>query len=129
MLSEREWADSFERLEKGESSYEQEARRLGVGKGTVHRHHMEYLRHKIEEARSELERSIAKQTEVKGRLAELEQEYARREQQKKTELEQKLGPLRKELEMVTGQIRELREGAMRRGAYIRPDLGICIAWD
>jgi DNA repair exonuclease SbcCD ATPase subunit len=56
MPTELEWAEAFRRLDCGESSYEAEARRLGVGKGTVYRHHIAALQRRINVKKSELSR-------------------------------------------------------------------------
>jgi len=77
MPTEREWAEAFKRLDSEISSYEAEAKRLGVGKGTVYRHHIAELQRKINMEKSELSRVRDELTKAKQRLQELEKEKNR----------------------------------------------------
>jgi len=74
MPTEREWAEAFRRLDSGLSSYEAEAKRLGVGKGTVYRHHIAELQRKINMKKSEFNRIMIELTKASQKLRELEKE-------------------------------------------------------
>ena len=74
MPIEREWAEAFRRLDSGISSYEAEAKRLGVGKGTVYRHHIAELQRKINMKKSEFNRIMIELTKASQKLRELEKE-------------------------------------------------------
>jgi chromosome segregation ATPase len=122
MPSEEEWEESFRRLDRGESSYREEARRLGVEPSTVMRRYWKRLESKMESARRELAELEGRLGEVRRRLAGLEEEYSRREQREREELERRLGPLREELERATGQLEELRRLAAERGLTLEEAL-------
>jgi DNA repair exonuclease SbcCD ATPase subunit len=116
MPTEREWAEAFRRLDRGESSYESEAKRLGVGKGTVYRHHMEELQRMVNGERSELSRVSEELSKAKQRLAMLEAEYKQKRQAleqnlqiRVKELSSKLQALEEEKKRVEGEISRSRE--------------------
>jgi chromosome segregation ATPase len=77
MPTEREWAEAFKRLDSEISSYEAEAKRLGVGKGTVYRHHTAELQRRINEEKSELSRVRDELTKARQKLWKLESEKKR----------------------------------------------------
>jgi DNA repair exonuclease SbcCD ATPase subunit len=79
MPTELEWAEAFRRLDSGESSYETEARRLGVGKGTVYRHHIAELQRRINVKKSELSRVTDELSKAQQSLQTLDKERRRLE--------------------------------------------------
>jgi len=79
MPTEREWAETFKRLDSGESSYEAEAKRLGVGKGTVYRHHTTELQRRINVKKSELSRITDELSRTQQNLQALHKEKMRLE--------------------------------------------------
>jgi len=116
MPTEREWTEAFRRLDKGESSYESEAKRLGVGKGTVYRHHIQELQRMVNRERSELSRVSEELSKAKQRLAMLEAEHKQKRQAleqslqiRVKELSSKLQALEEEKKRVEGEISRSRE--------------------
>ena len=116
MPTEREWAEAFRRLDKGESSYESEAKRLGVGKGTVYRHHIMELQRMVNRERSELSRVREEMSKAEHRLAMLEAEYKQKRQVleqslqiRVKELSSMLQALEEEKKRVEGEISRSRE--------------------
>jgi len=116
MATEREWAEAFRRLDKGESSYESEAKRLGVGKGTVYRHHIMELQRMVNRERSELSRVREEMSKAEHRLAMLEAEYKQKRQVleqslqiRVKELSSMLQALEEEKKRVEGEISRSRE--------------------
>ena len=100
MPTELEWAEAFRRLDSGESSYETEARRLGVGKGTVYRHHIAALQRRINVKKSELNRITDELSKAQQSLQTLIKERRR--------LREKLSAVLQELNRVLATYERLK---------------------
>jgi len=100
MPTELEWAEAFRRLDSGESSYETEARRLGVGKGTVYRHHIAELQRRINVKKSELSRVTDELSKAQQSLQTLIKERRR--------LREKLSAVLQELNRVLATYERLK---------------------
>jgi len=98
MPTELEWAEAFKRLDSGESSYETEARRLGVGKGTVYRHHIAALQRRINVKKSELNRITDELSKAQQSLQTLIKERRR--------LEGEIGQAREKLSAVLQKLNQ-----------------------
>jgi predicted nucleic acid-binding Zn-ribbon protein len=96
MPTELEWAEAFKRLDSGESSYETEAKRLGVGKGTVYRHHIATLQRRINVKKSELSRITDELSKAQQSLQTLVKERRR--------LEGEIGQAREKLSAVLQEL-------------------------
>ncbi len=113
MPSEQEWVEAFERLEKGKSSYEAEAKRLGVGKGTVHRRHTQYLDSQVESLRT-------KRTSLEEAVGGITDEYKRKRQEEEAKLQSALGQLKAKLEKLADEYEKRRQ---EEEAKLRETLG------
>jgi len=92
MPTELEWAEAFRRLDSEKSSYEAEAKRLGVGKGTVYRHHITALQLRINVKKAELSRITDELSKAQQSLQTLVKERRR--------LEGEIGQAREKLSAV-----------------------------
>ncbi|MEM3648997.1 MAG: hypothetical protein QW506_07530 [Thermoproteota archaeon] len=109
MPTEREWAEAFRRLDCGESSYELEAKRLGVGKSTVYRHHIGELQRRVNEAKSELSKVREELSETKQRLASLEEEYEKKRQMLERNLQIQVNELSSKLQTLEEEKRKVED--------------------
>jgi len=81
MPTDAEWEGAFERIDGGESSYRDEARKLGVNPATVLRHYLKRLELRVgllREERAELEGDVAS---IREKLDGLSERYARKDQE------------------------------------------------
>jgi len=120
MPTEREWVGAFRRLDSGLSSYEAEAKRLGVGKGTVYRHHIAELQRRIDMKKSELSRIMVELSRTQQNLEALQREKMRLEGEI-SQAREKLSTALRELNQVTSTNEKLQNVAIKTG-WIREKL-------
>ena len=113
MPIEREWAEAFRRLDSGISSYEAEAKRLGVGKGTVYRHHIAELQRRIDMKKSELSRIIVELSRTQQNLEALQREKMRLEGEI-IQAREKLSTALRELSKVTSTYERLQKLGLKK---------------
>lgn len=108
MPSDAEWQETFKRLDSDESSYRDEAKKLGVNPSTVQRRYLNYLNSRIGLARGELNRLEGAVADTRRKLEglteeyekrdrELAGEYVRKEKAKETKFQSKMESLNAEL--------------------------------
>jgi len=113
MPTEREWAGAFRRLDSGLSSYEAEAKRLGVGKGTVYRHHIAELQRRINMKKSELSRIMVELSQTQQNLQALQREKMTLEGEI-SQAREKLSTALQELNQVTSTYERLQKLGLQK---------------
>ena len=112
---EPEWKETFARLDRGESSYRDEARRLGVNPATVLRHYLKNLESRTEVRRKEL-------TDLEERNQELAREYEKKRREEEAKIRSVLNPLKAEYERTKAGIEELTREISKRGLSLEEAL-------